>query len=104
MGDVVIVAYRPKPGQEDALLDLVRDHVPFLRRLGLATDRPAVAMRGSGGVIVEVFEWAEGAVAKAHEHPDIQAMWGSYAAVCDYVPLCDLPEAAEMFASFAPID
>jgi len=104
MGDMVIVAYRPKPGQDAALLDLMRDHVPFLRRLGLATDRPALAMRGSGGVIVEVFEWAEGAVAKAHEHPDIQAMWGRYAAVCDYVPLRDLPEAADMFATFAPID
>jgi hypothetical protein len=104
MGDVVIVAYRPKSGQDAALLELVRDHVPFLRRLGLATDRPAVAMHGRGGMIVEVFEWADGAVAKAHEHPDIQAMWGRYAAVCDYVPLRDLPEAAEMFATFAPID
>jgi len=104
MGDMVIVAYRPKPGQDDALLALVRDHVPFLRRLGLATDRPALTMRGAGGVIVEVFEWAEGAVAKAHEHPDIQAMWGRYAAVCDYVPLRDLPEASEMFATFAPLD
>jgi len=104
MGDVVVVAYRPKPGQDAALLDLVRDHVPFLRRLGLATDRPALAMRGRGGVIVEVFEWAEGAVAKAHEHPDIQAMWGRYAAVCDYVQLRELPEAAEMFATFAPLD
>jgi hypothetical protein len=31
-------------------------------------------------------------------------MWGRYAAVCDYVQLRELPEAAEMFATFAPLD
>jgi len=104
MGDMVIVAYRPKPGQDAALLDLIRDHVPFLRRLGLATGRPPLAMRGQNGVIVEVFEWAPGAVASAHETPEVLALWQQYAAVCDYVPLHQLPEAREMFATFAPID
>jgi hypothetical protein len=104
MGDMVIVAYRSKPGQDAALLDLIRDHVPFLRRLGLATDRPPLAMRGKDGVIVEVFEWAPGAIASAHENPAVLALWGEYAAVCDYVPLYQLPEAREMFATFAPID
>ena len=56
MGDMVIVAYRPKPGQEDALLALTREHVPMLRRLGLATDRPCLVMRSGSGVIIEVFE------------------------------------------------
>jgi hypothetical protein len=104
MGDMVIVAYRPKPGQEAALLALLRDHLPFLRRLGLATARPPMAMRGADGVIVEVFEWAPGAIASAHENPEVLALWGRYAAVCDYVPLRDLPETGEMFATFAPID
>ena len=104
MGDIVIVAYRPKAGHDDELLDLVKDHVPFLRRLGLATDRPASAMRGKNGVIVEVFEWKTGAIASAHENPDVQALWGRYAAVCDYVPLHELPEAKDMFAQFEAID
>ena len=104
MGDIVIVAYRPKAGHDDELLDLVKDHVPFLRRLGLATDRPASAMRGKDGVIVEVFEWKTGAIASAHENPDVQALWGRYAAVCDYVPLHELPEAKDMFAQFEAID
>ena len=30
MGDMVIVAYRPKPGKEADLLALTRDHVPAL--------------------------------------------------------------------------
>ena len=104
MGDIVIVAYRPKSGCDNELLDLVKQHVPYLRRLGLVTDRPALAMIGKGGVIIEVFEWAEGAIASAHENSDVQALWAKYAAVCDYVPLHELPEAKDMFAQFEPID
>ncbi len=103
MGDMVIVAYRPKPGQEAALLALVKDHVPFLRRHGLATDRPALAMRAADGTIVEVFEWRDGAIATAHGHPAVQALWGEYAAACDYVPLNSLAEAGALFAQFEPI-
>ena len=104
MGDMVIVGYRPKPGQAAALLALTLEHVPELRRLGFASDRPALAMRAKDGTIVEVFEWNDGAVAKAHEHPDVQAMWGRYAAACDYIPLTELPESKDLFASFEPID
>ena len=104
MGDMVIVGYRPKPGQEAALLALTLEHVPELRRLGFASDRPALAMRAKDGAIVEVFEWNDGAIAKAHEHPDVQAMWGRYAAACDYIPLTELPESKDLFASFEPIE
>jgi hypothetical protein len=104
MGDMVIVAYRPKPGREAELLELTRTHVPQLRELGLATQRTPLAMRSKDGVIVEVFEWREGAIATAHENPAVLAMWGRYSAVCDYVPLNQLPEAADMFAQFDPID
>jgi hypothetical protein len=104
MGAMVIAAYRPKPGKEADLLALTRDHVPALRKLGFATDRQALAMKAKDGTIVEVFEWADGAIAKAHEHPDVHAMWAKYGEACDYVPLKDLPEAASMFADFEPIE
>jgi hypothetical protein len=104
LGDMVIVAYRPKSGCDGELLELVKDHVPFLQRLGLATDRPALAMKGKDGVIVEVFEWKAGAIAAAHENSDVQELWGRYAALCDYVPLHELPEAKDMFAQFEPIE
>ena len=104
MGEMVIVAYKPKPGQEDALLALTRDHVPRLRRLGLASDRPFLAMKAKDGTVVEVFEWNDGAIAKAHEHPDVLAMWGEYEKACDYVPLKSLAEANDLFAGFEPLD
>ena len=104
MGDMVIVSYRPKPGREADLLALTREHVPILRALGLATDRPTLAMRSKSGAIVEVFEWRDGAIASAHQNPEVQAMWARYAEVCDYAPLNTLPEASELFATFEPID
>jgi hypothetical protein len=104
MADIVIVVYRPKPGQEAALLDLTRRHVPYLRQEGLATDRPAIIGRAADGSIVEVFEWGDGAIARAHDHPGLQAMWAEYALACDYATLDSLGEAHKLFASFAPID
>ena len=35
------VVYRPKPGGEARLRDLVQGHWPILHRLGLSTDDPA---------------------------------------------------------------
>ena len=104
MGDMVIVAYRPKPGKADALLALVKDHAPFLRRLGFATDRTPLIMQAKDGALVEVFEWVEGAISKAHEHPAVLALWQDYEAVCDYLPLHQLPEAQDLFAQFKPIE
>jgi quinol monooxygenase YgiN len=104
MGRMVIVAYRPKPGKEQALLQLTREHVPILRAEGLATDRPPCAMRAADGTIVEVFEWSsDEAIASAHTNPHVQAMWGRYAEACEYVPLNSLSEAQQMFAGFEPI-
>ncbi len=104
MSDVVIVAYRPKPGREDALRALVADHAPALRRLGLATDRPAIALQARDGVLVEMFEWKPGAIKAAHQHPDVQEMWARFAEACDYVPLKELPEASDLFAEFKPLE
>jgi hypothetical protein len=104
MGDIVIVAYRPKPGREADLAALGRAQVPDLRAWGLATDRPSTLMQGAGGTIVEVFEWHEGAVARAHEDPRVLAMWARYGEVCDFIGLRDVAETAELFATFHPLE
>ncbi|MCQ8279417.1 hypothetical protein NFI95_13305 [Acetobacteraceae bacterium KSS8] len=102
-GTIVIVAYRPKPGCDAALVALAREHLPILRERGLATDRPEVLMRAADGTIVEVFEWAPGAIERAHADVAVQALWARYAAVCDYVPLNTLAETSELFAGFTPL-
>jgi hypothetical protein len=101
---LVIVAYRPKPGKEEELLQLTREHVPLLRREGLATDRPVIAGLGKDGTVVEAFEWAAGAVEKAHSNPVVLKLWERYAAACEIVPLNQLAESSTMFASFSPLD
>ncbi len=99
-----IVAYKPKPGKEADLFVLSLEHVPFLRSLGLATDRPHVVAKAGDGTIVEVFEWSEGGLDKAHQHPAVHALWARYSAVCDYVPLNTLAEADMTFANFVPVN
>jgi len=103
-GVVVIVAYRPKPGKENELVDLVRGRVPTLRKEGLVTDRAPTIMRASDGTIIEVSEWkSRQAIDAAHKNPNVLAMWNKFFALCDCVPLKSLAEAEEMFAGFEPV-
>ena len=102
-GIVVIVAYRPKPGKEKELLDLVRGRVPTLREENLVTDRVPTIMHARDGTIIEVSEWkSREAIDAAHKNPNVLAMWNKFFAICDCVPLNTLAEAKEMFAGFEP--
>ena len=104
-GVVVIVAYRPKPGKENELVDLVRSRVPTLRKEGLVSDRVPTIMRSRDGTIIEVSEWkSREAIDAAHKNQNVLAMWNKFFAVCDCVPLNTLSEAADMFAGFTPIE
>lgn len=103
-GQFVIVVYQPRPGMQARLEALVREHVPKLRRLGLATDRPAHAMKAQDGAIVEVFEWKSAhAIERAHTHPDVQRMWEEFGEVCEYGTLASLPESQRPFSPFEPL-
>ena len=105
MGKFVIVAYRPRPGKAQELLQLTREHLPILRSQGLATDRPSYVMRSVDGTIIEVFEWKSAeAIAAAHQNAVWQAMCGRYSEACDYISLENLSESKNMFAEFDPVD
>ncbi|HMH14520.1 MAG TPA: hypothetical protein VK578_15575 [Edaphobacter sp.] len=100
---LVIVAYKPKPGNEADLLQLTREHVPLLQAQGMATNRAVTACQAKDGTIVEVFEWEVGGVERAHANPAVTKLWERYALACDFVPLASLPESSTMFASFVPL-
>jgi quinol monooxygenase YgiN len=101
---IVIVAYRPKPGKENELLELVRTRVPTLCREGLVTNREPTIMRARDGTVVEVSEWkSQEAINDAHKNPNVLTMWNKFFAICDCVPLKTLAEAEEMFAGFEPL-
>ena len=103
-GVIVIVGYRPKPGKEKELLDLVRSRIPTLRKENLVTERVPTIMRARDGTIIEVSEWkSKDAIDAAHKNPNVLAMWNKFFALCDCVPLKSLAEAEEMFAGFEPV-
>ena len=105
MGRFVIVAYRPRPGRAQELLDLVRGHHSVLTTHGLVSPRPPYLMRDAEGTLVEVFEWSgPNAIEAAHSNPDVLTMWERLAEVCDYVPLDSLAEAEQMFAEFDAVE
>jgi hypothetical protein len=103
MGRVVIACYKPKAGKEKALRALIVDHVPTLRRIGLVTQRAPILMEAKDGTLIEVFEWASPeAIEAAHGHPAVLRMWEEYTKVCDFIPVAQVPEAAQPFSEFTP--
>ena len=104
MGSISVACYKPKPGCDDALLELVRNHLPPLRAEGLVTDRASIVMRAGDGTVIEVFEWvSQEAVAGAHSNPAVLALWKSFEAVCTYAIPSNIVEFTKMFADFEPV-
>lgn len=105
MGRIVVVAYKPKPGKDDALRAAVARHVAVLRAEALVTKRAPIVMRAADGTILEVFEWmSPAAIERAHQTPSVQALWAQFADACDYIPLAQVPEGQQMFAEFDAIE
>jgi len=105
MALIVIVAYKPKTGKNEALKQLMKTHIPILKKEGLVTERDSIIMEAADGTIVEVFEWlSEEAVQQAHKNPEVLKMWAAYFEVCEVIPLNTLNEANMMFASFIPFN
>ncbi len=101
-GVIAIVAYRPNPGQDAAVEALIATHVPTLRAAGFVTARAPVIAKAKDGVIVEVFEWeSEKAIELAHSDEIVRALWEQLDEICENVPLAELAEATDLFASFA---
>ncbi len=104
-GVIVICAYRAHLGQEEALDDLVAEHVPSLRAGGFVTARPSIVAKAKDGSVVEIFEWAsERAIELAHADEVVRAIWERFEAVCETVPVGELAEAKDMFSAFAAAD
>ncbi|MCA9312273.1 MAG: hypothetical protein KDA21_13750 [Phycisphaerales bacterium] len=104
MGLVTIAAFEPRPGQESELRAVIADRLPLLRRLGLATQRPAITLRSRAGVLIKISEWVdEDAIRRAHETPEVLALWHRFDACSRYVRLDTLAECGEDFATFEAV-
>ena len=101
MGSIAVACYKPRPGCEQALGALVREHLPPLRDQGLVTARESIVMRTADGTIVEVFEWvSQEAITGAHTNPVVLDLWKRFEAVCSFETPSNIPEFQNMFAHF----
>ena len=101
---IVIASYTPKDGKEDGMKEVLKDHMPILRKEGLITDFPAIVLKSKNGDYIEIFEWKSGeAIAKAHESENVKALWKRFEEVCTYTNLSDIEECKNLFASFIPV-
>ncbi|MFZ1685372.1 MAG: hypothetical protein WAU88_14745 [Candidatus Zixiibacteriota bacterium] len=104
-GIIVVVAYRAKPNQDDALRKILKEHVPILRSLGLATERPPIFAQAKDGTYIEIFEWKSSqAISEAHSNPRVHEMWKEFDTACTYEILGNLDECKNLFAGFGSLD
>ena len=84
----VLCTYRVKPDKETEFREVVRQHWPKLRELGMVTDEASALYRGvdekQRPYFVEIFTWSTpAAVEKAHQHPEVLAIWEPMDALCE---------------------
>jgi len=102
---IFIAMYKPHDGQEEALRQLIEQHLPTLKRLGLITDRPGILAKAADGTYLEIAEWCdEQAAGKAHRAPEVGKIWQAMSEICDFPGLADLPEANKPFPNFTAIE
>ncbi len=88
MDNKVICHYRVAAGNEQLFEDLLNKHWAVLHELELVTDTPSILFKGteqdSGKPIYyEIFDWLDGAVERAHEHPKVMAIWDPMDKLCE---------------------
>ena len=85
---IVLCHFRVKPGREEELLKLSRDHDAVLRRLDLVTDEPAVVYRGADEkgrpFLYKIFTWrSAAALDAARQHPEVADLWERMEPLCE---------------------
>ena len=91
-----IVTYVPKPGNEAALLELVKRHEPALRKVGLVTSEPfrvwkAYDIRKRRVQFIEQFSWKDGESSDiAHRTPEVMAVWEPMRPVLEELTICEV--------------
>ena len=102
---IVMVGYKPLPGKEAALKELMKTHVARLRKEGLVSHREPILMTSKSGTIIEIFGWkSKAAIESAHQNPVVQKMWGEFGEVCEYVSVGSIEEAGNLFSEFSAVD
>ena len=101
--EIVICTYRVQADRLDDFLEVLKEHWPTLRTLGLATETPARVYQGQdaeGPVITEIFTWVDGkAPETAHETPEVMKIWEPLGSMCESRggrPSMEFPHVVEL--------
>jgi quinol monooxygenase YgiN len=101
---VFMALYRPKPGKENELKEILNVHIPVLRDEGLITERELLTLQTEDGTIIEIAEWnSSEAIDKAHQSEKVMAVWNQIASLADLTNLSSLAEAQYPFPNFKAI-
>ncbi|MEH6996596.1 antibiotic biosynthesis monooxygenase [Neobacillus drentensis] len=101
---VFMALYRPKPGKENELKEILNVHIPVLRDEGLITERELLTLQTEDGTIIEIAEWKSSeAIDKAHQSEKVMAVWNQIASLADLTNLSSLAEAQYPFPNFKAI-
>lgn len=105
MERIVIVGYKPLPGKERELIELMKTHWEILNNEKLVSQRKSIIMQAKEGTVIEVFGWkSKEDMERAHSNASVQRMWKEYAKVCEYVPISEIEETRHLFSEFMPLD
>ena len=105
MERIVIVGYKPLPGKETELKNLIKNHWATLDKEGLVSDRESIICQSKDGIIIEVFGWkSKEAIEQSHSNETVQKMWKEYSKVCEYVPISNVGECLNLFSEFDPVE
>lgn len=74
--ETVVCTYRVRADAEEEFRRLLDRHWATLHGLGFVTgDEPVVLRQVGEPTYLEIFTWVDGGFARAHEHPDVLAIW-----------------------------
>ncbi|MCM3116798.1 antibiotic biosynthesis monooxygenase [Neobacillus sp. MER 74] len=105
MSSLVFMAlYRPNPGKEEELKELLKVHIPTLREEELITSRELLTLQAEDGTIIEIAEWrSTEAIEKAHQSSKVMAVWNKIGELSELTSLSTLAEAQHPFPNFKPL-
>jgi quinol monooxygenase YgiN len=105
MSELVFMAlYRPNPGKEDELNEVLKVHIPTLREEDLITSRELMTLQAEDGTIIEIAEWrSTEAIEKAHQSAKVIAIWNKIGSLAELTSLSTLAEAQHPFPNFKPL-
>jgi quinol monooxygenase YgiN len=90
VGNIAVCRFVVKEGREEAFERLLARHYPTLDRLGLVEREPHLVLRGKDEegrtFYVEILPWKDdAAVARAHELPEVGAVWEPMEPLCEHM-------------------